>query len=93
MTGDARSVRAGDPDPADRGPGASSGHESRPQERIVRGTGTAAEGYETRGAAGGTKDGDPLAGVRIDTESEADAETTAGDEGSGEPEEDPSGRA
>ncbi|WP_395104499.1 hypothetical protein [Actinomadura sp. SCN-SB] len=89
MASDAGSGRAGDTDPADRGPGASSGHESQPQERIVRGTGTAAEGYETRGGAGGTKDGDPLAGVRI----EDDAETTAGDEGSGEPEEDPSGSA
>jgi hypothetical protein len=48
-------------DPADRGPGAHSGHESRQQNRVVPGTASAAEGYQSE--RGGTRDGDPLAGV------------------------------
>ncbi|MQY06542.1 hypothetical protein [Actinomadura macrotermitis] len=63
--------RKRDDDPADRGPGASSGHEQLPQERIVPGHGSAAEGYDGKDFGGGTSDGDPLAGVRID-EDEAD---------------------
>lgn len=49
-------------DPADRGPGASSGHEELPRERIVPGSGSAAEGYESREGSG-TRDGNPIAGV------------------------------
>jgi hypothetical protein len=41
----------------DRGPGAHSGHESQVQERIVPGTASAAEGYQTG-------EDDILAGVR-----------------------------
>ncbi|MCW2901447.1 MAG: hypothetical protein JWO67_3712 [Streptosporangiaceae bacterium] len=52
-------------DPVDRGPGAHSGHESQPQERIVPGTASAAEGYSE---GGGTRDGDPLAGVEAQPE-------------------------
>ncbi|TDD85499.1 hypothetical protein [Actinomadura rubrisoli] len=50
-------------DPADRGPGASSGQEEQPRARVVPGTGSAAEGYEPADAGGGTKAGDPIAGV------------------------------
>ncbi|WP_131741022.1 hypothetical protein [Actinomadura roseirufa] len=53
-------------DPAERGPGASSGQEEQPRERIVPGMGSAAEGYDAEDAGGGTKTGDPLAGVRKD---------------------------
>ncbi|GAA2145208.1 hypothetical protein [Actinomadura napierensis] len=52
-------------DPADRGPGASSGHEELPRERIVPGNGSAAEGYESR-EGNGTRDGNPIAGVERD---------------------------
>ncbi|MFI0356024.1 hypothetical protein [Actinomadura sp. 9N407] len=56
------------PDPADRGPGASSGRESLPQERVIRGTGTAAEGYDGEDADEGTRKGDPTAGIQADPE-------------------------
>ncbi|MCO5968462.1 hypothetical protein [Actinoallomurus soli] len=49
------------PPERDRGVGAHSGHESRPQERVVPGTMSAGEGYETE--AEGTRQGDPLSGV------------------------------
>ncbi|NVI86649.1 hypothetical protein [Actinomadura sp. BRA 177] len=49
-------------DPADRGPGASSGMEEQAHERVVPGTESADEGYESD-AASGTRDGDPIAGV------------------------------
>ncbi|MWA05031.1 hypothetical protein F8568_032650 [Actinomadura sp. LD22] len=52
-------------DPADRGPGASSGREELPHERIVPGNGSAAEGYESR-EGGGVRDGNPIAGVEMD---------------------------
>ncbi|MBO2465947.1 hypothetical protein [Actinomadura violacea] len=52
-------------DPADRGPGASSGHEELPRERIVPGNGSAAEGYEPR-EGNGTRDGNPIAGVELE---------------------------
>jgi hypothetical protein len=52
-------------DPEDRGPGAHSGRESRPQDRIVPGTFGADEGY---GSGGGTRDGDPLAGIKTRSE-------------------------
>jgi hypothetical protein len=52
-------------DTADRGPGASSGSEELPHERIVPGNGSAAEGYEAREGRG-TRDGDPIAGVELD---------------------------
>ncbi|MEV5749662.1 hypothetical protein AB0L00_17735 [Actinoallomurus sp. NPDC052308] len=48
------------PEP-DRGVGAHSGHESQPQERVVPGTMSAGEGYDTE--AEGTRQGDPLSGV------------------------------
>jgi hypothetical protein len=48
-------------DPEDRGPGAHSGHESRPQDRVVPGTFSGDEGY----GSGGTRDGDPLEGVEL----------------------------
>ena len=49
-------------DPADRGPGASSGQEEQAHERVVPGTESADEGYESDAAAG-TRGGDPSAGV------------------------------
>ncbi|WP_345350999.1 hypothetical protein [Actinoallomurus liliacearum] len=48
------------PEP-DRGVGAHSGHEAQPQERVVPGTMSAGEGYDTE--AEGTRQGDPLSGV------------------------------
>jgi hypothetical protein len=68
--------------PADRGPGASSGAESRPAERIVPGTGSATEGYEPD--EGGTRGGDPLSGVEARPQDRApssgeDAEDTEED--------------
>ncbi|GAA2635971.1 hypothetical protein SMC26_34410 [Actinomadura fulvescens] len=48
--------------PLDRGPGASSGSESQPQERVVPGMGSATEGYDSL-AGGGTRHGDPLSGI------------------------------
>jgi hypothetical protein len=54
-------------DPADRGPGASSGSEELPHERVVPGTGSAAEGYEPR-EGNGTRDGNPIAGVEKDAD-------------------------
>jgi hypothetical protein len=62
----------GETDPADRGPGAHSGQESPAQERIVPGTASAAEGYSSEG---GTRQGDPLAGVEKEPR---DAEEGAG---------------
>jgi hypothetical protein len=81
----ARNEGSGRTDPPDRGPGASSGHESQPQERIVPGTGTAAEGYDNQGDAEGTRDGDPLAGVEADTGEEGSErrKRNPGGEGSG----------
>ncbi|NEA26647.1 hypothetical protein [Actinomadura bangladeshensis] len=52
-------------DPADRGPGASSGMEEQAHERVVPGTESADEGYESD-AESGTRDGDPIAGVEKD---------------------------
>lgn len=52
-------------DPADRGPGASSGMEEQARERVVPGTESADEGYESD-AVSGTRDGDPIAGVEKD---------------------------
>jgi hypothetical protein len=52
-------------DAADRGPGASSGSEELPHERVVPGQGSAAEGYESR-EGNGTRDGNPIAGVERD---------------------------
>jgi hypothetical protein len=43
----------------DRGPGAHSGRESQPQERVIRGTPGAREGYQTQS---GTAHGEPIAG-------------------------------
>ncbi|MFB4320410.1 hypothetical protein [Actinomadura sp. 21ATH] len=63
---EARKPQNRDADPADRGPGASSGHESLPQERIIRGTGSAAEGYDSEDGGDGTREGDPVAGVKAD---------------------------
>ncbi|RSN45563.1 MULTISPECIES: hypothetical protein [Actinomadura] len=51
----------------ERGPGAGSGREDRPHERIVPGTGTAAEGYQDEDEQG-TRTGDPTAGVERDDE-------------------------
>ncbi|MBE1535415.1 hypothetical protein [Actinomadura algeriensis] len=48
-----------------QGPGAASGREDRPHERIVPGTESAAEGYEDE-SEGGTREGDPTAGVERD---------------------------
>lgn len=45
----------------DESPGAQSGSEDLPHERVVPGTGSATEGYEPDG--GGTRSGDPLEGV------------------------------
>lgn len=70
----------GESDPADRGPGAHSGQESPAQERVIPGTGSAAEGYSS---GGGTRQGDPLAGVEADpedTEAADDLPDTALDE-------------
>ncbi|MFD0688544.1 hypothetical protein [Actinomadura fibrosa] len=53
-------------DPADRGPGANSGQEELPHERVVPGTGSAAEGYEGPDAGDGTSTGNPIAGVEKD---------------------------
>lgn len=58
-------------DPADRGPGAHSGQESPAQERVIPGTGSAAEGY---GSDGGTRQGDPLAGVEAEPDDTEDAD-------------------
>lgn len=52
-------------EPDDEGPGASSGLEEQPHERIVPGSESAAEGYEGD-AASGTREGDPIAGVEIE---------------------------
>ncbi|RKS74379.1 hypothetical protein BZB76_2892 [Actinomadura pelletieri DSM 43383] len=49
----------------DRGPGASSGLEDQPHERVVPGTESAEEGYESD-AESGTREGDPIAGVERD---------------------------
>lgn len=51
----------------DRGPGASSGHEEEAHERIVPGQESAAEGYEGN-EGGGTRTGDPLAGIKEEPE-------------------------
>jgi hypothetical protein len=63
------------PEP-DRGPGAHSGHESLPQERVVPGMSSAAEGYATD--AKGTGQGDPLSGVEARPD-EASREAGLGD--------------
>jgi hypothetical protein len=49
-------------DPADRGPGAHSGRETRMEHRIVPGTASAAEGF----SGGGTVEGEPLKGVEAE---------------------------
>ncbi|GGV25052.1 hypothetical protein GCM10010182_54510 [Actinomadura cremea] len=46
-------------------PGATSGREDRPHERIVPGTESAAEGYQDEGDRG-TRTGDPTAGAERD---------------------------
>ena len=57
------------------GPGASSGGEQRPEQRVVPGTASAAEGYQPdQGTAGGS----PLDGVEIDP-AEAEEVTRAPD--------------
>lgn len=71
------------PDPADRGPGAHSGHESQARERVVPGTFSAAEGYSP--GPGGTRQGDPLAGVELHPDRKADDAAT--DEGPDRPSE------
>ncbi|WP_207933599.1 hypothetical protein [Actinomadura sp. GC306] len=53
-------MRRDQPDGAE--PGASSGLEEQAQERVVSGSESAAEGYESD-AESGTRDGDPIAGV------------------------------
>jgi hypothetical protein len=53
----------------ERGPGAHSGQESRPQERIIPGTASATEGYEPEG---GTRDHEPIKGLEMHHE-EAEA--------------------
>ncbi|SEG41179.1 hypothetical protein SAMN04489712_10568 [Thermomonospora echinospora] len=69
----------------DRGPGAHSGHERQVQERVVPGTASAAEGYQTG-------EDDILAGVRArpgETARPADEEETgtpSGDRGEEPPE-------
>ncbi|WP_157406266.1 hypothetical protein [Actinomadura chibensis] len=50
-------------------PGAASGLEDQPHERVVPGTGSAAEGYEAD-AEGGTREGDPTAGVEREPDEE-----------------------
>jgi hypothetical protein len=52
-------------EPAGRGPGASSGLEEQAHGRVVPGTESADEGYESD-AESGTRDGDPIAGVERD---------------------------
>lgn len=54
-------------EPADREPGASSGLEDRPHERVVPGTESADEGYESD-AESGTREGDPTAGIERDAD-------------------------
>jgi hypothetical protein len=69
-------------DPADRGPGAHSGQESPAQERVIPGSGSAAEGYSSDG---GTRQGDPLAGVEAEPEDAEAAERPDGEESPQEP--------
>ncbi|NDU73972.1 hypothetical protein GWI34_15195 [Actinomadura sp. DSM 109109] len=57
-------------EPEERGPGASSGHEDQPHERVVPGTRSAEEGYEPD-AESGTRDGNPIAGVELDADEES----------------------
>ncbi|MFI0406899.1 hypothetical protein [Actinomadura sp. 3N508] len=54
-------------EPAEPEPGASSGLEEQPHERVVPGTDSAAEGYESD-AESGTREGDPIAGVERDAD-------------------------
>ncbi|XRQ02366.1 hypothetical protein ACN3XK_37840 [Actinomadura welshii] len=49
-------------DAGEPGPGASSGLEDQAHDRVVPGSESAAEGYESD-AESGTRDGDPIAGV------------------------------
>ncbi|GAA1584482.1 hypothetical protein GCM10009678_78930 [Actinomadura kijaniata] len=56
-------------DRTDTSPGAQSGSEDLPHDRTVPGTESATEGYETEG---GTRHGDPLAGVEADEGAEGD---------------------
>ncbi|MBW8486598.1 hypothetical protein [Actinomadura parmotrematis] len=53
-------------EPADRGPGAQSGHEDLPHERVIPGMGSAAEGYDNAEPSDGTRSGNPIAGVELD---------------------------
>ncbi|CAL9354981.1 MULTISPECIES: hypothetical protein [Streptomyces] len=67
-------------DPADRGPGAHSGRETRMEHRVVPGTASAAEGF----SGGGTVEGEPLKGVEAEEDASGKARRA---------EEDASGRA
>ncbi|GAB3959222.1 hypothetical protein GCM10029978_005830 [Actinoallomurus acanthiterrae] len=60
----------------DRGPGAHSGHESLPQQRVIPGMASASEGYAAD--AKGTGQGDPLSGVELRPD-EASREAGPGD--------------
>ncbi|MES9542433.1 MULTISPECIES: hypothetical protein [unclassified Actinomadura] len=57
-------------EPEKRGPGAGSGREDQPHERVVPGTDSADEGYESD-AESGTRDGNPIAGVELDADDES----------------------
>ncbi|MFC6883797.1 hypothetical protein [Actinomadura yumaensis] len=48
------------------GAGASSGMEDLPHERAVLGSGSAAEGYDIPDGGDGTREGDPIAGVKVE---------------------------
>ncbi|SNR62990.1 hypothetical protein [Actinomadura mexicana] len=56
-------------EPEEQGPGASSGLEDQPHERVVPGSESAEEGYEGD-AESGTRDGNPIAGVELDADDE-----------------------
>jgi hypothetical protein len=73
-------------DPDDRGPGAHSGQESPAQERVIPGTGSAAEGYSSDG---GTRQGDPLAGVEAEPEDAEETERPVADEVADAPPQEP----
>ncbi|WP_141576911.1 hypothetical protein [Actinomadura sp. WMMA1423] len=57
-------------EPEEHGPGASSGREDQPHERVVPGTDSAEEGYESD-AESGTRDGNPIAGVELDADEDS----------------------
>ncbi|GAA3650742.1 hypothetical protein ACG5V6_13255 [Streptomyces chitinivorans] len=56
-------------DPADRGPGAHSGRETRMEHRTVPGTASAAEGF----SGGATVEGEPLKGVEAEEDASGKA--------------------